>query len=140
MVLLTVFYLGVLIFSSVYDLKYYKVSDFVHIILFALALFNKNELGLECFLDIVYSFLFFIFLLIIAACTDCMGGGDIKFIFSNMIFLGFLLGCQALFLSCVFMIFFRFKSKYMTKRRIAMIPYLSIGFGVVFLCNSFLLY
>lgn len=138
MLIFTVIYIGILIFSSVYDIKYYKVSDFVHIILLILALFYQNEWSVAYFLDIFYSLLFFVFLLIVAAYTDCMGGGDIKFIFSNMIFLGFLSGCQALFLSCVLIVFFHFKSRRMTKIRIAMIPYLSIGFGLVFLCKSFL--
>lgn len=135
-----IIYIGILIFSSVYDFKYYKVLDFVHIILFVLALFNKNKWSPEYFLDIVYSFLFFVFLLVIAACTDCMGGGDVKFIFSNMIFLGFLSGCRALFLSCVLIVLFHFRSKHIIKMKIAMIPYLSVGFAVVFLCNSFRVY
>lgn len=135
MILLSCLYIGTLVFSAIYDIKYYKVLNVIHFIIVFLALCYKNSSGLEFLIEGIYSFLFFFFLLFISSYTNCMGGGDIKFIFSNMIFLGFLKGCQALFLSCVLLVFHNLKL--CPNAKIAMVPYLSMGFGIVFLSSFF---
>lgn len=124
-----IIYLSLLVFSSIYDIKYFKVLDRVNLAIFLMGIFCYPVHSVFS-LDFIYSSIAGVFLLLLSAFTTCMGGGDVKFIYSNFIYLGFLSGVQALFLACVFIIIINWD-----KRRavIPMIPYLSLGFGLLFL-------
>lgn len=125
-----IIYLSLLAFSSVYDMKYFKVLDKVNLAICLLGILNRMPFNLAQSPDIVYSSIGGIFLLLLSAFTCCMGGGDVKFIYSNFIYLGFSLGVQAVFFACICVVIMNLGKK---RARIPMVPYLSFGFGLLFL-------
>lgn len=128
-----ILYFGVLLFCSVYDIRTFRVLDRMNLFILMLAVFFQIFSRNSSLLDIFYSVMAGIFLLFLSAFTDCMGGGDVKFVFCNFVFLGFGSGIKALFLSCGLVVLCNLGKK---RARIPMIPYLSFGFGLLFLLNS----
>lgn len=125
-----------LILSSVYDAVYYKVSDRANLAIMILAVlrtcgsvYRNPSTLVEEYYELIFSVILVTAMLVLSAYTDCMGGGDIKFIMANLMYSGVYTGIQALFLSCVLMIVLHGRGK----GKIPMIPYLSMGFGQMFL-------
>jgi leader peptidase (prepilin peptidase)/N-methyltransferase len=78
--------------------------------------------------------------LMLAIKTDKFGGGDIKFIFSNTLFLGFTFSYGSILIGFTLVILHyvwrRISRKTDKDRRIALVPYLSIGYIVLTLLST----
>lgn len=114
-----VIYIVILLISSVLDIKKRVVSNKLCFIIALLSIMEQKPVDY-----ILSAFIITIPLLILAIKTDCMGGGDIKFIFCNTLYVGLTRSIYATILACVLIIITRFKYK----KAIPMIPYLSVGY------------
>lgn len=126
-----VIYIVILLISSILDIKKRIVSNklcFAIAILSAIMMLQKQKP-----LDYIpAAFVITVPLLILAIKTDCMGGGDIKFIFCNTLYIGLTGSIYATIFACVLIIITRFKYK----KAIPMIPYLSAGY-ILFIGGQF---
>lgn len=131
--LIHVLYGITILVAAVYDYKTMQVKPWANIGIIALGLLeNIWNIPLLLFEAIVIGLVF----LCIAIKTDSIGGGDVKFIFANTLFLGFikvyiglLIGFGILSLQYLIRkIIFRKRYK---KNKIPLLPYLVTGFLIV---------
>jgi len=129
MIILTI-YIAVLIFASITDYHKYIIYDQVHIIIIFLSLVQVHDLNY--ILRIGGAVLIALPFLMLAVKTDKFGGGDIKFIFANTLFLGFTFSYGSILIGFTLVILHyvwrRISRKTDKDRRIALVPYLSIGY------------
>ncbi len=118
------FYLIVLLFSSIYDIKYRKIKDIVNIIIIIMAVMKYGIFNFCLYFYLLYAVLQTLFILILTLKFDFIGGGDIKFMFANSIFLGFGASVSGVIIGSVLMIIINFGKK----GEVPMIPYLSVGY------------
>lgn len=123
--LVWILYFVVLLSVSIHDIRYYKVSNIAHLALILLAIAMKRHLEHYFIYDVVFAVAFVVLLLVITASANCIGGGDIKFIASNIVFLGFYKSCLALVIGCIIMVVYSKLKK--IRAAIPMLPYLSFG-------------
>lgn len=120
-----IFYSIIVFIASIQDIKTRNVSDLVHILIILIAipsLCTYNILG-----GIVGGLLF---LAPNFRCNGSMGGADIKFMFASGLILGLIKIIIATIIGLVVAIIFTKLSDFILKKnekRIAYIPYLSIG-------------
>ncbi len=139
-----------LVSASLYDIRYRKVKRIFYPILCLIFMLKQLKIMEEDVsvatknigTDLIFSLLVFLFFLVMSVMTDCMGGGDIKFIFFNNMVLGF----NAAFASLI--ICFAGIGSYglINKRRrnrgndrgIPLIPFLAVGSTISLIPNIFI--
>lgn len=126
-------YCFLLIYASITDIKSFIVKDRVHICIIILALLNFKSIPLTLFGAVVLTLPF----LYVGVKTNGIGGGDIKFIFANGLYLGFLenyVGIVIGLISVIVVYLFR-KIQHSTNknRKIPLIPHLALGYFMVLL-------
>lgn len=117
--------------SAVYDKKYLKVKNSTYLILSALSIasfyIEKRDTGSlieECLLSVAAV----LPILLFATMTDGMGGGDVKYIFFNMLYLGAQEEINALIVCFVVLSVYKIKKrKQGPDRRIPLLPFMMIG-------------
>jgi leader peptidase (prepilin peptidase)/N-methyltransferase len=135
-------YLVVLFYSSITDLKYKIIKNRVHVIIIILGVIHSQ--GLANLLTLfVGSLVITIPFLVIAIKTNKFGGGDVKFIFANGIYLGFwnnyigiLLGLSLVIINHVLL---RIRHKGNKERQIPLAPFLSAGYFIVSISKRLLI-
>jgi leader peptidase (prepilin peptidase)/N-methyltransferase len=131
-------YIAVLIFASITDYHNYIINDRVHVIIIILSLVQVHDFNY--ILRIGGAVLIALPFLMLAIKTDKFGGGDIKFIFSNTLFLGFTFSYGSILIGFTLVILHyvwrRISRKTDKDRRIALVPYLSIGYIVLTLFST----
>jgi leader peptidase (prepilin peptidase)/N-methyltransferase len=133
-------YLILLVYSSVVDYKKKIIYDKVHLMLILLAFLICGCNGYTFALKLIGATFISIPFLIVAMKTNQLGGGDVKFIFSNSMLLGFWKGYIGILigLAAIIIIYLVKWRKENNKRRvIPMAPFLSIGFGAILLLKGF---
>lgn len=137
-VIILIMYIAVLIYASITDYRKFIIYDRVHVIIILLSLFQAH--GLDYILRIGGAVLIALPFLMLAVRTDKFGGGDIKFIFTNTLFLGFVLSYGAILIGFTLVILhyvFRFiRSKSDQNKKIALAPYLSAAYISVILLSK----
>ena len=125
-----IIYMLVLIFTSIYDFKYHKIPNIIHIIIFLIAIIMQRTSILGA---ITTALPFFIIALIF---ENSVGGGDVKYMLAN----GFMLGTSngntasliALLTAAIFICLYRVMNNKNIKE-IALAPFLSFGCMIVIL-------
>ena len=137
-VIILMIYICVLISASITDYRKLIIYDRVHIIIILLSLIQVHDLNY--FTRIGGAILIALPFLVLAVRTDKFGGGDIKFIFANSLFLGFAFSYGGILIGFTLVILqygFRcIRSKTDKSRRIALAPYLSIGYIILILISE----
>jgi len=118
------FYSAILLFSSIYDIKYKKIKDIVNIIIIIMAVIKYGIFNSCLYFYLLYAVLQTLFILVLTLKLDFIGGGDIKFMFANSIFLSFEVSVLGVIIGLILMIFINFGKK----GEVPMIPYLSVGY------------
>jgi prepilin signal peptidase PulO-like enzyme (type II secretory pathway) len=122
-------YIITLLYASIYDYKYLTVQNRINVIITILAVISADF----TIWRVLVAFLFTLPILLLAAYKNSIGGGDIKFIFSNILYLGFSAGYAGLIIGLPLAVLFALASKYIFKKqteKIPLVPFLSIGFLV----------
>ncbi|BCN29529.1 prepilin peptidase [Anaeromicropila herbilytica] len=136
-IVLYVCYIVILVYAAYQDSKTFKVSNQVHIVILILSLFSNGNLLIRVLGALVITIPF----LYIGIKTNQLGGGDIKFIFANGVFLGFCnnyIGIVIGLILVIILFFIRKCKKLSNKQRmIPLIPYLVVGYFIIY--NSQLL-
>lgn len=125
-------YLGTLLYASITDRKQLIVKDRVHIIIIILGIIQYQTV----FGHLIGALVITIPFLVFAIETDKLGGGDVKFIFANTVLLGFKESYAGMLagLTALILIFYMKKVlRGIGSKRIAFVPFLSLGYMVVFL-------
>ncbi len=124
-----VLYIIILFYASAYDRKYMIVENRIHFVLFLLTIISGN-MNLE---KLIGATVITIPLLLLTLYKNGIGGGDIKYLFFNTLFLGFSAAytgiVAGLSVAVLYALFTRNrsgKSKY--QRKIPLVPFLSTGF------------
>lgn len=118
------FYLLILGVSSVYDIKYRKIKDVINVAVIIMAVMKYGIFNSHLYFYLLYAILQTVFILILTLRSDFIGGGDIKFMFANSLFLGFERAVLGVFIGSMFLILINFRKK----KEVPMIPYLSVGY------------
>lgn len=133
-----ILYLGILFYASYIDIECQIVSNWIHIAILILA-FASGRGNRQ---TVISSFIITMPVLFYAAWKDHMGGGDVKFIFSNTVLLGFwgiyialLLGMSLLLIRYAIIRFYKKRS--LKNIVFPLIPYLSIGCSISFLISFY---
>lgn len=122
-------YLITIIYASIIDIQKQIIYNRVYFALIILSLITYGVKGL--LINLPGATLITIPILIIAIKTDMIGGGDIKFIFCNILYFGFRHGYAGTIVGFGFIILMyliKWKSRKLTNRSIPMVPYLSCGY------------
>ncbi|WOO35770.1 hypothetical protein R2R35_18490 [Anaerocolumna sp. AGMB13020] len=122
-------YIITLLYASVYDYKYLTVQNRINVVIAFLAIMCSDF----TIWRLLVAFLFTLPILLLAVYKNSIGGGDIKFIFSNILYLGFSAGYAGLIIGLPLAVLFALVSKYILKQqidKIPLVPFLSIGFLV----------
>lgn len=130
-VVLGLIYLGTLLYASITDWKELIVKDRVHIIIILLGLIPYQTVLSHLIGAMVITVPFLVF----AVKTDKLGGGDVKFIFANTVLLGFKESYTGMLAGLTVLILVFYMKKVLCgigSKRIAFIPFLSLGYIVVF--------
>lgn len=125
-------YLILLIFSSFYDIKYHRVKDIVHLIILLLAVLKWYACISILLYSVVYAFLQTVFIFLLLKKSDFIGGGDIKFMFANCLFLGFNKAVLGVIIGCISLFLVNIRKP----GEIPMLPYLSLGYLLSLLIYS----
>ena len=125
------------------DIKYMIIPDELNIVIFILGFIRILYYELNLFEHILYSIgIPIIFMILNKFYIDCIGGGDIKFMFSigfllgKRIYISFLLG---VFSASIYALYLLLIKKYHRKSRFAFGPFLSLGNIVAILYGNKLL-
>jgi leader peptidase (prepilin peptidase)/N-methyltransferase len=122
-------YLITIVYASIIDIRKQIIYNGVYFALIILSFITYGVKGL--LINLPGAALITIPILIIAIKTDMIGGGDIKFIFCNILYLGFRYGYAGTIAGLGFIILMyliKWKSRKLTNRSIPMVPYLSCGY------------
>ncbi len=120
------FYLIILLFSSIYDIKYRKNKEIVNVLIIFMTLMKYGIFNSCLYFYLLYAVLQTIFILVLTLRFDFIGGGDIKFMFANSLFLGFERSVLGVFIGSGLLILVNFGKK----QEVPMIPYLSVGYFI----------
>lgn len=119
-------YIVTLLYASITDCKRRIVQDRVHVFILVLALLHEVNMG-----KVLGAFLLTTPFLVYAVMKNHMGGGDIKFIFTNTVFLGLQRGYVGLILgfglTIIFFAFYKLCFNINVKT-VALIPFLALGY------------
>ena len=130
-VVICLIYLGVLMYASATDFKKLVVYDRVHVIIMMLGFINYRS----ALVNVIGALFLTLPFLYIAIRSNQLGGGDVKFIFANGVFLGFknsYLGIMAGLL-CLILIFYLLKGiRWKGKTKMALVPFLSLGYFIMY--------
>lgn len=130
-------YLITLLYASIIDAREKLIYNRVYIVLIALSGVTYGINGLLAKLP--GAALIALPFLILALKVDKLGGGDIKFIFCNNLYLGFWTGYAGVVTGlCLIVLVYILKWGRMkqTTREIPMVPYLSCGYLICFIIEK----
>ncbi|MBB5194596.1 prepilin peptidase [Anaerocolumna cellulosilytica] len=119
-------YFVTMIYASITDCRNRIVQDRVHVIILVLALLHDINVR-----KVLGAFLLTTPFLVYAVMKNHMGGGDIKFIFANTVFLGLQRGYVGLILGFLVVIIYSLCCKLFFNKDIKiipLIPFITIGY------------
>ncbi len=120
-------YIGVLIYASIIDIRKLMVYDRVHLLIILFSILNQTF-----FNNIAGALILTIPFLMIAIKTNQIGGGDIKYIFTNSLFLGLQKSYGGILIGLACLLIYHYSKKIVSNevrgKQIALIPFLSLGF------------
>lgn len=133
---LSVAYLVLLVYASVIDYRKCIIYDRTQLMLIILAILACRCNGRIFLLNMFGAIFISLPFLTIALKTNQLGGGDVKFIFTNCLLLGFKGGYSGIVigLSVIIVTYIvKWRREDKGKKAIPMAPFLSVGFGAIYL-------
>jgi leader peptidase (prepilin peptidase)/N-methyltransferase len=132
-------YVITLQYASIIDIRKQMIYDRVHIIIIVLSVLTLSNQ--ELLINFLGAAIISIPFLMLALKTDKLGGGDIKLIFCNNLFLGFWTGYAGVVIGLAIIILFyvvKWKAVHSKNRAVPMAPFLSGGYMISLILGKLL--